>query len=166
MRLRAIFRQINILKAPISSTQRSETKVRDFHLSTDSVPFTTTEHNLSRWGLLLRPFTLGLLCLSLSVVLWGLGYKLSLYHPHRSATTRTGVAKLWVGPREALSIVCVCAESTGHSGLDDLHSPFALSTSFFPFKDAPLNSSGKSAPDTRFRLLLGTLRSPPHVISE
>jgi hypothetical protein len=46
-----------------------------------------------------RPLTLSLLGLALAVVLWGLEYKVSLYHPHPNHSARVGVAKLWVGPR-------------------------------------------------------------------
>lgn len=48
-----------------------------------------------------RPLTLGLLSLALAVVLWGLEYKVSLYHAHANHSARLGVAKLWVGPRTA-----------------------------------------------------------------
>ncbi|HTV15559.1 MAG TPA: hypothetical protein VME68_12640 [Acidobacteriaceae bacterium] len=48
-----------------------------------------------------RPCAFGLLGLSLAVVLWGLGYKLSLYHQHANAGLRTPVAKLWVTHRDA-----------------------------------------------------------------
>jgi hypothetical protein len=37
--------------------------------------------------------------LAVLVMLWGLGYKLSLYRHHANATPRTPVAKLWAGPR-------------------------------------------------------------------
>jgi hypothetical protein len=48
-----------------------------------------------------RPLTLGLLGLALAVVLWGLEYKVSLYHPHPNRSARINIAKLWVGPRTA-----------------------------------------------------------------
>jgi hypothetical protein len=47
-----------------------------------------------------RPLALSLAGLGLAVVLWGLGYKLSLYRPHPTPSTRAGVAKLWAGPRK------------------------------------------------------------------
>jgi hypothetical protein len=55
----------------------------------------------SSWRAILRPFSLGLIGLALAVFLWGLAYKLSLYHPHRSHAAGTNVAKLSVGPRKS-----------------------------------------------------------------
>jgi hypothetical protein len=39
--------------------------------------------------------------LAVAVVLWGLAYKLSLYHAHQDHVGRTIVAKLWTGPPKA-----------------------------------------------------------------
>jgi hypothetical protein len=58
-----------------------------------------------------RPLTLGLLGLALAVVLWGLQYKVSLYHPHPNHSARVGVAKLWVGPRKAVFAKSSCIKS-------------------------------------------------------
>lgn len=85
----------------------------------------------SRWKALVRPGTLGLLALSLSVFLWGYGYKLSLYQPHRSPQARASVAKLWVEskssgalhvPARPYAIGAAHADeaSTGHAALQDL----------------------------------------------
>ena len=52
------------------------------------------------WRSLFRPVSIFLLGLVLAVVLWGLAYRLSLYHPHPDQSGRTNVAKLWVGPRQ------------------------------------------------------------------
>jgi hypothetical protein len=49
-----------------------------------------------------RLLTLSFLSLALAVVLWGLEYKVSLYHPHPDHRARVGVAKLWVEPRRAV----------------------------------------------------------------
>jgi hypothetical protein len=49
-----------------------------------------------------HPLTLSLLGLALAVFLWGLEYKVSLYHPHPKHSDRVGVAKLWLGPRKAV----------------------------------------------------------------
>lgn len=38
--------------------------------------------------------------LALAVVLWDLGYKLSLYHAPQNQVGRTDVAKLWTGPQK------------------------------------------------------------------
>ena len=48
---------------------------------------------------LLRPCAPGLIGLALLVFLWGLGYKLSLYHHHSGSTACPVAAKLWTGPR-------------------------------------------------------------------
>jgi hypothetical protein len=53
---------------------------------------------------LLRPFALGLIGLGIAIFLWGLGYKLSLYHFHHKNTLKTGVAKLWVDPHWASAV--------------------------------------------------------------
>jgi hypothetical protein len=53
------------------------------------------------WKQLLRPCSLGIIGLAIGVALWGVSYKLSLYH-HRGATSaRASVAKLWIEPRRA-----------------------------------------------------------------
>lgn len=51
---------------------------------------------------LLRPLILGVMGLAIAVILWGLAYKLSLYHSQQNHHTNLNVAKLWVGPRESL----------------------------------------------------------------
>jgi hypothetical protein len=53
---------------------------------------------------IVRPLAIGLIGLAIAVVLWGIGYRLSLYRPHPDPSVRMGVAKLWVGSRRA---VCV-----------------------------------------------------------
>jgi len=58
------------------------------------------------------PLTLSLLGLALAVVLWGLEYKVSLYHPHPNHSIRVGVAKLWVGPRKAVFAKSSCTKSS------------------------------------------------------
>jgi hypothetical protein len=165
MSMRAIFREVNPVRAPTLIALHPETETRDPILLTDAVPSGKTAHNLSPRRALLRPFAVGLLCLAVSVVLWGLGYKLSLYRPHPNPTTRTRVAKLWVSPRDDRSIVSVQAASAGHSTID-LHGLFALNLPSHQFGDAALNYFGASTGSLTIRLLLGTLRSPPHVISK
>jgi hypothetical protein len=44
---------------------------------------------------LFRPWALAFIGLSLSVTLWGFGYKLSRYSPHSDASSRALLAKLW-----------------------------------------------------------------------
>ena len=48
---------------------------------------------------LLHPYSLGLMGLAIAIVLWGTGYKLSLYCPHPAHSSRVPVAKLWTEPR-------------------------------------------------------------------
>ncbi len=44
---------------------------------------------------LFKPWALVFIGLSLSVTLWGFGYKLSRYNPHSDAVSRALLAKLW-----------------------------------------------------------------------
>lgn len=52
------------------------------------------------WKQLFTPCALGILGLAIAVVLWGTGYKLSLYHRH-PAPPPVPIAKLWVESRNA-----------------------------------------------------------------
>ena len=47
-----------------------------------------------------RPCALGIIGLAIAVVLWGAGYKLSLYHRHATPSS-VPVAKLWIESRQA-----------------------------------------------------------------
>jgi hypothetical protein len=69
----------------------------------DLASFATVARKNKPLWLKARPLTLSLLGLALAVFLWGLEYKVSLYHPHPNHSARVGVAKLWVGPRNAVS---------------------------------------------------------------
>src|ERR1035441_2387375 len=51
---------------------------------------------------LMRPLSLGLMCLAVAVAIWGFEYKLSLSHPRQSPSTKASVAKLWLGPEGTL----------------------------------------------------------------
>ena len=53
------------------------------------------------WRQIVRPFVLGTIGLAIAVVLWGFGYKLSLYHRHASPSPPIPVAKLWIESRNA-----------------------------------------------------------------
>lgn len=68
----------------------------------------------------LRPSAAGLIGLALAVFLWGLGYKLSLYHQHKSPASQTSVAKLWTGPR-SLPLRAVSAFRTRSHLIHDLN---------------------------------------------
>lgn len=120
---------------------------------------TTCCNNKPRWAIV-RPLAIGLIGLALAVVLWGIGYKLSLYRPHPGPSVRMSVAKLWVGLRKA-----ACVRSA-HTRLATLISPdpqllhvWNRTTSYNT--DALLESSAASPLSVRFRIPLGTLRSPP-----
>jgi hypothetical protein len=108
---------------------------------------------------IVRPLTLGLISLALAIVLWGVGYRLSLYGLSRSASARVGVAKLWVGPRQA-----ACADSPTKGPAQPLPDsqlvgPKSYTSPCYP--DAFFSPSAASASYVRFRSLVGTLRSPP-----
>jgi hypothetical protein len=112
-----------------------------------------------RWAHVL-PLSIGLLGLALAVALWGIGYKLSLYRPHPTSSVRAGAAKLWVGPRNS---GCIQGSRTKAT------TPPASNSQLLSAKNStPLYSTGRAphfsttaADGSRFRLLLGTLRSPP-----
>jgi hypothetical protein len=112
-----------------------------------------------RWAHV-RPISIGLLGLALAVVLWGIGYKLSLYRPHPAPAVRAGVAKLWVGPRNS---GCLRSSRTKAT------TPPASNAQLLSAKDSTLphsiggalHFSTTAADGSRVRLLLGTLRSPP-----
>lgn len=53
------------------------------------------------WRQIFEPHALGLIGLAIAVVLWGGGYKLSLYHRHATPSSRIPVAKLWIESRNA-----------------------------------------------------------------
>jgi len=54
----------------------------------------------SLWSQASRPCVFGIVRLAIAVVLWGYGYKLSLYHRH-AAPSSVPIAKLWIEPRSA-----------------------------------------------------------------
>jgi len=53
------------------------------------------------WRQVSGPCALGIVGLAIAVILWGYGYKLSLYHRNAAPSARIPVAKLWIGPRSA-----------------------------------------------------------------
>lgn len=67
------------------------------------------------WRSMLRPCTPGLIGLAITVFLWGLGYKLSLYQPHREVSRKATMAKLWTGRRD-LSAVSQEPRTQPHAG--------------------------------------------------
>lgn len=67
------------------------------------------------WRSKLRPCAPALIALAVLVFLWGLGYKLSLYHNPRNNVSRVTVAKLWTGPRMARLVPPSAAGQMQHS---------------------------------------------------
>jgi hypothetical protein len=55
------------------------------------------------WRQVSGPCAFGILGLALAVVLWGYGYKLSLYHRNAASSARIPAAKLWIEPRSAFA---------------------------------------------------------------
>ena len=69
----------------------------------------------SAWRQIFQPCTLALLGLAVAVALWGFGYKLSLYHAHRSAPLRSAATRLWMDPPSDALIVVQRLKSRSHS---------------------------------------------------
>jgi len=109
---------------------------------------------------IVRPLTVGLIGLALAVVLWGIGYRLSLYRPHPAPSARAGVAKLWVGPRDSICIKSSRRKATTPPASNSQLLSAKASTLPSPI-GGTLQLSTTAAHGSRFRLLLGTLRSPP-----
>jgi hypothetical protein len=113
----------------------------------------------SSWRSIRRPCALGLIGLAIAVVLWGLGYKLSLYHQHPNPAPLTAVAKLWTGPR-GLSVPVVSVSGTRSHlipGLSAIPSqnhwlPWRSHAAFTP----PMHSCGVESPGSLIQP-----RSPP-----
>jgi hypothetical protein len=102
----------------------------------------------------------GLIGLALAVVLWGTGYKLSLYRPHPSPSVRVGVAKLWVGPQQRACVRSAHTKVT--AGLSPGQHLFGdQNGTFHQNSGVTLEFLAASALSVRYRLLLSTLRSPP-----
>lgn len=55
----------------------------------------------SSWRQLFRPCALGLIGLAISVALWSVGYKLSLYNQHAASSSQIPVVKIWLETRHA-----------------------------------------------------------------
>lgn len=116
-----------------------------------------------RWHVV-RPLGLGLIGLVLAIVLWGIGYRLSLYGLRTFPYARVSVGKLWVGPRQAACVSSRAKRLT--QPLPDSRLVGVYSYTSIHRLDALFKSSAASASHVIFRLLLGTLRSPPRRICE
>ena len=109
-----------------------------------------------------RPLTLGLLGLALAVVLWGLEYKVSLYHPRPNHSARVNVAKLWVGPRTAAFAKNNCVRTSAtHSPA--LHLLTSSSISAFDSNDGTRCQAAESIPGAEHLSDQRAPRSPPSV---
>jgi len=106
-----------------------------------------------------RPLGIYLIVLAVAIVLWGIGYRLSLYRPHPDPSARVSVAKLWVGPRKAICL----SSPTKRAALPSPYSHLAeVQNHTFPSgPDTILVISAATVSNGRVRLLLRTLRSPP-----
>lgn len=113
----------------------------------------------SGWRCILRPLNLGLVGLAVAVFLWGLAYKLSLYHSEQNNGTRKIVAKKWVGPRPNL----VASKSEKSSEQPTSNPQLILIQTGQPFPCThTIAYAGAMLPfDSRSRHLLTALRSPP-----
>jgi len=53
------------------------------------------------WRQVSGPCALGIIGLAIAIVLWGYGYRISLYHREAAPSARISIAKLWIEPRSA-----------------------------------------------------------------
>ena len=113
-----------------------------------------------RWRPMLRPCAPGLFALALAVFLWGLGYKVSLYHHHSAPAPRTAVAKLWTGPRSVLLAPGLLSRRSPHApgSRQVLPAPAGLFTAFSAHAAPPPADLLNANPFQRVRL---PARSPP-----
>lgn len=97
-----------------------------------------------------------LLFLAAAVVVWGTRYKVSLYHSQPHHALQGTVAKLWLGPRVASSVLL----SRGpHHGIDVC--PFTLLVLHLPQKASPLGLLADAALLLVIFPPLCSLRAPP-----
>ena len=108
------------------------------------------------WRYIVRP--LALVGLAVGVFLWGLAYRLSLYHGQQN-NARTTVTKMWVGPRPSL----VVPKSEKSSDLPKPNSQLILILTGQPFPCTHTTAFAVAMLpiDSRSRHLLTALRSPP-----
>jgi hypothetical protein len=109
------------------------------------------------WRSILRPFSRSLFWVAVSVFLWGLAYKLSLYYPQQESGVCTNVANVWAGPRPNLSAPRF--EKSSERTTPGLQ--LILTDQRFPYSHAADYAPAIFAVDIRFRSLLTALGSPP-----
>lgn len=85
------------------------------HSNRENSSFAASRGVLSRFPLsrsAFRPWAIVFLGLSLSVTLWGFGYKLSRYYPQSDATSRALIAKLWDKHQDVTQITAAAEASS------------------------------------------------------
>jgi hypothetical protein len=128
----------------------------------DPAPCATVARKTKLLWLRERPLTLSFLGLALAVVLWGLEYKVSLYHPHPNHSARVGVAKLWVGPRRAGPVKSGCIKSPAPPARE-LHLLTTRYVSASDWNDCARNWDADLVVDVPSLLRQRTPRSPPAI---
>ncbi len=72
--------------------------------ATSAHPLEEAASAFSRWRQTFRPTALGFIALALAVVIWGYGYKLSLYFTAPDSQDEIPAAKLWIEHRNGYSV--------------------------------------------------------------
>jgi len=116
------------------------------------------------WRCILRPLNLGISGLAVAVFLWGLAYKLSLYHSQQNNGARTMVAKMSVGPRPDL-VVSEDKRSSERPTSNPQLVPI-LTSQAFRRTHTTVYAAAILPIDNRSRHLLTALRSPPTQLIE
>jgi hypothetical protein len=99
-------------------------------ISRENISLATFGRVTSGWSLShrrFRPWALVFIGLSLSVILWGFGYKLSRYSPHSDVSSRALLAKLWDKHQDVTQITAA-AEASAQAPQSEvvLHSALPL----------------------------------------
>jgi hypothetical protein len=110
-----------------------------------------------------RLLAAALIGLAVAVTLWGLGYKLSLYHFGASSASPTPLAKLWIEPRNSAPLPVILAKIQSRPGPD--LSSFVLSEpQRISFAGFEAYSRTRCTNIVRFLAPHRALRSPPVTI--
>ena len=140
------------------SGSREQADIRKPGLAASPGRFAVMPYKNTLLSVKIGPLTVSLLGLAL-VVLWGLEYKLSLYHPHANNSARVRVAKLWVGPKRAAVAQSVYARSTAQPPPELYLSTIGYLRVSYLSEDVRGSESGLVTGTFRFRR--STPRSPP-----
>jgi hypothetical protein len=138
---------------------REQADIRKPGLAASPVRFAVTPYKNTLLSVKIGPLAVSLLGLALAVVLWGLEYKLSLYHPHANNSARVRVAKLWVGPKRAAVAQSVYARSTAQPTPELYLSTIGYLRVSYLSEDVRGSESGLVT--GTFRSRRSTPRSPP-----